>query len=457
MAAEEASAAGLNWVFDPMIDVAHDPRWGRVAEGYGEDPYAASVFCVASVRGYQGNDLSRTDSVAGCLKHFTGYSASEGGRDYSYTSISDRELWEWYLPPYKAGVDAGAATIMSAFNDINGVPAVCNHYILTDILRNRWGFTGAVVSDWNSIGQLKLQGFSENSQINAKAALEAGNDIDMVSHCYEKLIPTLVKEKKLSMDTVDEAVRRVLRLKFRKGLFEHPYVAVRPESEIFLKKDSLCVAEELALESMVLLKNKNNVLPIGKQIKSIALVGPLLDDKKALMGCWSAYGRAEDVVSIEEGLRKVLPSDVKITRDPAESDLILLCVGEQAGMSGENASRAKIELPGAELVGQYARFNKPLVLIFTSGRPVVLEEIEPKVDAILAVWQPGLRGAVALARLLTGAENPSGRLAMTFPRHAGQIPIYYNMHNRARLVGKYQDMETTPMYEFGYGCQLYGI
>lgn len=452
MAAEEASSSGLDWTFSPMVDVAHDPRWGRVSEGYGEDPYANAVFGAASVRGYQGGDLSKPGTIAACLKHFVGYSESEGGRDYSYTDISNRALWEWYLPPFKAGVDAGAATIMSSFNDINGVPAVCNEFYLNEVLRNRWKFDGAVVSDWNAILQLKNQGFSKDRKVQAKASLEAGNDIDMMSKAYNR-IPDLVKEGRLSMDTVDEAVRRVLRLKFRLGLFERPYTEVRTDSERFLKPEYLRIAEELAAESIVLLKNESNTLPFGEKVKSIALVGNMLDDREALLGSWSAHGNTNDVVSIKEGLEQVLPAETRLIENPEEADVILLCLGEQKKMSGENASRSTIQLPGAERLGKYAAYTKPIVLVVSSGRPVSLEKLEPQVDAILHIWQPGVRGSVALARILAGQVNPSGKLAMTFPRHVGQIPIYYNMHTRARRgrQGAYQDLDMSPMYPFGHG------
>jgi len=452
VAAQEASSSGLDWTFSPMIDVTHDPRWGRVSEGYGEDPLANAVFGAASVRGYQGADLSTPGTIAACLKHFVGYSESEGGRDYSYTDISDRAMWEWYLPPFKAGIDAGAATLMSAFNDINGVPAVCNGFYLNEVLRNRWKFDGAVVSDWNAIQQLKNQGFSRDRKIQAKASLKAGNDIDMMSRAYNK-IPDLVKEGRLSMDTVDEAVRRVLRLKFRLGLFERPYTESRPDSDRFLKPEYLRIAEELAAESMVLLKNKDNILPFGKKVKSIALVGNMLADREALLGSWSAHGNTNDVVSIKEGLEQMLPQEMKLVDIPEEADVILLCLGEKKKMSGENASCSTIQLPGAELVGKYAAYKKPIVLVVSSGRPVSLEKLEPQVDAILHIWQPGVRGSVSLARILTGQVNPSGKLAMTFPRHVGQIPIYYNMHTRARRgsQGAYQDLDMAPMYPFGHG------
>lgn len=452
MAAKEASATGLDWTFAPMIDVAHDPRWGRVAEGYGEDPLANAVFGVASIKGYQGDDLSKLGTVAACLKHFVGYSESEGGRDYSYTDISERALWEWYLPPYKAGVDAGVATIMSSFSDINGVPAVCNEFYLNQVLRKQWNFDGVVVSDWNSINNLNAQGFSKDKKVQAKASIEAGNDIDMVARVYD-IIPELVEEGRLAMDIVDEAVRRVLRLKFRLGLFERPYTENLPESERYLKPEYLKVAEELAVESMVLLKNEGNILPFGEKVKSIALVGNMLDDKEALLGSWSAHGSVNDVVSIKEGLEQVLPKGTRLVDNPERADVILLCIGETRKMSGENASRSTIQLPGAELIEQYEAYKKPIVLVVSSGRPVSLEKLEPQVAAILHIWQPGLRGSIALAKLLTGQENPSGKLAMTFPRHVGQLPIYYNMHYRARRgsLGAYQDLDMSPMYPFGYG------
>ena len=452
-AAKEASDTGINWTFSPMIDVARDPRWGRVSEGYGEDPLVNSAFCVASVKGYQGDDLSQPDTLASCLKHFVGYSESVAGIDYAYSDISERAMWEIYLPPYLAGINAGAATIMSGFNDINGIPAVCNELYLNDILRDKWGFEGLVVSDWGAIKQLKNQGFSKNPLIQGSVSLKAGNDMDMMSGINMR-IPKMVEQGFIDEEDVNKAVRRVLALKFKLGLFENPYTDVKEPESRYLKEDYLNIAEQLSIESMVLLKN-NQILPITTPTK-VAVVGNLLDDNEALLGSWAQRGRSEDVVDIMSGLEWYKPTDVTLIENVEDADVILLCIGETQKMSGENGSRSTIKLHNEDLVDYYKSFGKKIILITSSGRPISFQNIEKDVEAILHIWQPGTTTGTALAKIIFGINNPSGKLAMTFPRTVGQIPIYYNKHQSARIGNKdwsglYQDIESTPMYEFGYG------
>lgn len=487
IAAREARAMGYHWTFSPMIDVARDPRWGRVVEGYGEDPYLNGVFAAAVVRGYQGDDLASRDSVAACLKHFVGYGASEGGRDYSYTDVSRRALWETYLPPYRAGVAAGAATIMSSFNDITGVPAVANHYTLTEVLRNRWGFDGFVVSDWAAVRQLAAQGLSADPRVQTKRCLEAGNEMDMTDEVYA-CIPDLVRTGALDESVVDEAVRRVLRIKMRMGLFENPYFDEKPADEVFLLPEYKSVAQDFAAESCVLLKNRDSALPIlnsgvdsgtaGRESSSgprVAVIGPAADDADALLGSWRCLGRAEDAMSICAGLEKRLGDAVRHARgcdydsddrtgfDDAvrvteNSDVAVLCLGEPSDWTGENASRASIELPGvqAELVRSVAEAARvrdvPVVLVLVGGRPLGLKQVEPQVDAIVQAWQPGTMGGAAIAAILLGNRNPSGKLAISFPRTTGNIPTYYCEHSRARpSMGLYRDVESDALFELGHG------
>ena len=479
IAAREARSMGYHWTFSPMIDVARDPRWGRVVEGYGEDPYLNAVFGAATVRGYQGDGLTSPESVAACLKHFVGYGAGEGGRDYSYTDVSRRALWETYLPPYKAGVEAGAATVMSSFNDITGVPAVANRYTMTEVLRNRFGFDGFVVSDWAAVSQLEAQGFSADPAVQTARCLEAGNDMDMSDQVYAN-IPELVADGTLDARVVDEAVRRVLRVKFRLGLFENPYFEEKDFGEVFLLPEFMRTAEDLAAESCVLLKNAHSVLPLAgrgggtEAAPTIALIGPAADDRDALLGSWRCHGRAEDAVSILAGLRD-RGADVRhargcdyegddrsgfadAARTASGADAVVLCLGEPSDWTGENASRAEIELPEvqtallAELAEALSGSDTPIVLVLVGGRPLGLQREEPLVDAILQAWQPGTAGGAAIADVLLGRRNPSGKLAISFPRSTGHIPTYYCEHSRARpSMGLYRGVATDALFEFGHG------
>ena len=471
VAAQESRMSGVDWTFSPMIDVARDPRWGRVSEGYGEDPYLNSVFGVASVEGYQGNNLSDTLSIAACLKHFVGYGASEAGRDYVYTEISPQTLWDTYLPPYEAGINAGAATVMSAFNDISGVPASANPYTLNDILKQKWNFDGFVVSDWAAINQLKEQGYTADNKEGTMRAINAGLDMDMMNHAYDRNLQALLEEGLVTQDVIDEAVRRILRVKFRLGLFENPYTS--EVKDRFLRKSSLETASNLAAESMVLLKNDSTkVLPL-KNFKKIAVIGPMAKTQKELLGSWNAHGNPEDVISFWEGINKEFGStheiryaegcdfDSDISNGLSDAmkladwaDIVIMCLGEKNNWSGENASRADIHLPAIQesLAQTISASGKPMVLILTNGRPLALDRIEPFFNAIVEAWQPGVAGGESLAGILSGRINPSGKLAMTFPLTTGQIPIYYNRRKSGRHhQGFYKDISSEPLYPFGHG------
>lgn len=473
VAAKEAASSGVNWTFSPMVDVARDPRWGRVMEGYGEDVYTNAVFCAASVKGYQGDDLSHPDAIAACLKHYVGYGASEAGRDYVPTEISDQTLWDTYLPPFEAGVKAGAATLMSAFHNISGIPASANHYILTEILKEKWGHDGFVVSDWDAVRQLINQGMAENPKHATELAFNAGIEMDMVDDFYKKYLPKLLEEKKVSMKQVDEAVRRVLRIKFRLGLFENPYTEERPQSERYLQPESLKIAEQMAVESMVLLKNENNLLPL-QNVKRIAVIGPMGASRFNHLGNWIARGNGEDVVSIAKGLEDEYAGKAEIIvvngcdfegEDRSEfskaveavkdADVAVVCLGLKGNWSGENCSRSTIELPAIqeELLDVVASVGKPVVLLNSSGRPTDMHRMEKKAGAVMQIWSAGVRAGSAVAGLLSGRYNPSGKLAITFPYNTGQIPIYYNRRNSGRrgTQGIYKDVQSTPLYEFGHG------
>jgi beta-glucosidase len=471
VAAKEAKLSGIDWTFSPMIDVSRDPRWGRVAESYGEDPYTNAMFGVASVKGYQGYKLNAPYSIAACLKHYIGYGLSEGGRDYHYSDISAQALWETYMIPYQACVKAGAATLMSAFNDISGIPASANYYTLTEVLKKRWGYDGFVVSDWGSVEQLMAQGVAKNRREAAMKALMAGVDMDMEDDVYEQNLRQLITEKKVSMTRVDDAVRRILRIKFRLGLFDNPYTSV--VNERYLQPESKAIALQLAAESMVLLKNKQHVLPLTATINKIALVGPLAKDQEDLLGSWSAHGMPTDVETIADGMEKEFGQkvhfnyakgcDIDSTDESSiadavaaaqKSDIIVVCLGEKKDWTGENASRSSIALPAIQekLVKELKKTGKPLVLILINGRPLELARLEPMADAIVEMWQPGIMGADALASILSGRVNPSGKLDITFPLTTGQIPTYYDMRQSARpYSGKYQDISTEPLYWFGHG------
>ena len=482
IAAIEASSNGVTWTYSPMVDIARDARWGRIAEGSGEDPWWGGKIAAAMVRGYQGDDLSAENRMAACLKHYVGYGASEAGRDYVYTEISKQTLWDTYLLPYKMGVKAGAATLMSSFNDISGVPGSANPYTMTEILKNRWRHDGFIVSDWGAIEQLKNQGLAATKKEAARHAFTAGLEMDMMSHAYDRHLQELVEEGKVSMAQVDEAVRRVLLLKFRLGLFERPYTPVTTEKERFLRPQSMDIAAQLAAESMVLLKNENQILPLTDK-KKIAVVGPMAKNGWDLLGSWCGHGKDTDVVMLYNGMATEFVGKAELryalgcrtqgdNRKGFEealeaarwSDVVVLCLGEMMTWSGENASRSSIALPQIqeELAKELKKVGKPIVLVLVNGRPLELNRLEPISDAILEIWQPGVNGALPMAGILSGRINPSGKLAMTFPYSNGQIPIYYNRRKSGRgHQGFYKDITSDPLYPFGHGLSYtefkYGV
>ncbi|MCB9081107.1 MAG: glycoside hydrolase family 3 C-terminal domain-containing protein [Lewinellaceae bacterium] len=473
VAAKEAWLSGIDWTFSPMLDVARDARWGRVAEGYGEDPYANATFAIAAVHGYQGDTLANKYTIAACLKHYLGYSLSEGGRDYHYSDVSNQTLWETFMPPFEAGIKAGAATVMSGFNDIAGVPASANHFTLTEVLKNRWGHDGFVVSDWGSVKNLIDQGVAKDLKESGLKAFMAGVEMDMVDNVYVDHLPSLVAEGKVPMSSIDEAVRRILRIKFRLGLFENPYVDVVAEEKRYLQKEDLQLAEQLAAESMVLLKNEKETLPLKSSFKNLAIIGPMVKDSVHIMGSWEGQGRPQDVETLWAGLNKEFKGKAKLHYAQGcdydgedttgfaaalaaayQSDAVIVFLGEKRNWSGENGSRSTIALPHIQeqLVAALRKTGKPLILMLSSGRPLELIRLNKLADAMVELWQPGTCGGSAAAGILSGRINPSGKLAITFPQTTGQIPIYYNMRQSARpYSGHYQDIPRDPLYWFGHG------
>ncbi len=477
-AAAEASSDGFRWTFAPMVDVARDPRWGRIAEGNGEDPYLGSAMARAYVEGFQGDDLSSPSSLVACAKHYVAYGGAEGGRDYNTVDVSERTLRDVYLPPFKAAVEAGCGTLMSAFNDLGGVPASGNRFTLTDVLRGEWGFEGFVVSDWNSVAELINHGFAAGPAEAAKEALEAGVDMDMASNLYQTHLAQLVKEGKVPKECLDTAVRRILGIKFKLGLFEHPYVDTERASTVIKCKEHVELALKAARESMVLLKNDGDTLPLKKDIKSLAIIGPLADNQDELLGTWAFTGDPKDVVTVLEGVKGKVSPKTKVLHakgcdiegdskegfaDAVEkakaSDAAILAVGEGRFMSGEASSRSTLDLPGVqeELVKAVYETGVPVVMVLLSGRPNSIRWSAEHVPAILEAWHPGTQGGAAVADVLFGDCNPAGRLAATFPRTVGQVPIYYNFKNTGRpssaerWTSKYIDLPYTPLFPFGHG------
>ncbi|MFP5265652.1 MAG: beta-glucosidase BglX [Blastocatellia bacterium] len=479
VAASEAAAAGVRWTFAPMVDIARDPRWGRIVEGAGEDPYLGSAMARARVRGFQGRDYSAPDKVVACAKHWVAYGAAEAGRDYNTTDVSETRLREVYFPPFKAAVGAGVGTFMSAFNDLNGVPTSANPFTLTRVLRGEWKFDGFVVSDYTSVQELINHGFAADEAEAARAALGAGVDMEMVSRLYNKHAPRLVKEGKLSVATIDEAVRRILRIKFRLGLFEKPYADEARERAAILSSENVTAAREVAARSMVLLKNRGGVLPLSKSVGSVAVIGPLADDQQAPLGSWSGDGRKEDVVTLLAGVKAKLPPATKVSyakgcdinadtgegiaeaaRAAAGADAVIVAVGESAEMSGEASSRSSLDLPGRQLdlVKAVVAAGKPTVVVLMNGRPLTINWIADRAPAILETWFAGIQAGNAIADVLFGDVNPGGKLPVTFPLSVGQVPIYYNYKNtgrppdpRNKYSSKYLDLPVTALYPFGYG------
>ncbi|MBA2340495.1 MAG: beta-glucosidase BglX [Pyrinomonadaceae bacterium] len=481
IAAREASAAGVRWTFAPMVDIARDPRWGRIVEGAGEDPYFGSVMARARVRGFQGADYSDPTRVVACAKHFVAYGAAEAGRDYNTTDMSETTLREIYLPPFKAAVDAGVGTFMSAFNDLNGVPTSANPFTLTEVLRNEWKFDGLVVSDYESVKELMNHNLAADEREAARAAINAGVDIEMVSRLFNKHGAQLLRENKVSMGTLDEAVRRVLRIKFRLGLFDNPYVDESREAKEIMSAEHLRAAREVAARSLVLLKNERETLPLTKNLRSIAITGPLADDQKNLTGSWNAdaLNKTEGIVSVLAGIRAKTGAETKINyakgceitgddtsgfaeavRAAQNSDVAIVVVGESAEMSGEAASRSSLDLPGRQLdlIKAVQATGKPTVVVLMNGRPLTINWIAENSPAILETWFAGTEAGNAIADVLFGDVNPGGKLPVTFPRSVGQIPLYYNHKNTGRppdaknkYTSKYLDVDVTPLFPFGHG------
>ena len=491
ISARETAAAGMDWTFAPMVDLARDPRWGRIAEGFGEDPYLGSLYAAAGVRGFQGTNPADPERVIACLKHFVGYGAVEGGRDYNTTEISEFTLRNFYLPQFQAGVDAGAWTVMSAFNCLSGMPASANHHTLTDILRGEWKFRGLVVSDWAAVNELISQGVAADPAESARLALTAGVDMEMLTTNYSRTLKPQVLDGTIREKTIDEAVSRVLRVKFARGLFDRPYVDESLHTTAFLKPDALALAREAAVKSCVLLKDENNALPLSRHLKKIALIGPMGDDTNNLLGCWSARGRSGDVTSIASGIRAKLGPDAEVSvvhgcelsevehnpdgslaaRNESHSaspeaeftravdaaraaDVVVMALGELKSWSGENASRSSLDLPGDQLAlfNSIAALGKPVVVILVNGRPLALPEIQNKAAAILEAWDPGIQGGNGIADLLFGDAEPQGRLVVSVPYDVGQVPIYYNHFNTGRpQQGEYVDGPRAPLYPFGFG------
>jgi beta-glucosidase len=479
VAAQEANNAGVRWTFAPMLDIARDPRWGRITEGAGEDPYLGAAFARARVRGFQGEDYGAMDKVLACAKHWVAYGAAEGGRDYNTTDLSENVLREIYFPPFKAAVDAGVGTLMSSFNAINGVPASANAFTLTKVLRQEWKFDGFVVSDYTSVRELINHGIAANEEDAAAAALNAGVDMEMVSRSYNTFGPQLLKQSRLSVATIDEAVRRILRIKYRLGLFDRPYTDEAREPNSLLRPESIRLAREIAGRSMVLLKNDREALPLNKNIGSIAVIGPLADDRRAPLGWWAGDGKEENTVTPLAGIKaKVSPQtkvgyakgcDVKGDSTAGfqeavdlakQSDVAVIFVGELAEMVGEAASRSTLDLPGKqlELVQAIHATGKPTIVVLVNGRPLSVGWIVNNVPAILESWMGGSQAGNAIADILFGDVNPGGKLPVTFPRTVGQVPIYYNHMNTGRppqadnrYTSKYLDVPWTPLFPFGYG------
>src|SRR5690348_10247871 len=488
IAATEASAAGIHWTFAPMVDIARDPRWGRVMEGAGEDPYLGSMIATARVKGFQGKGLGHTDALMACAKHYTAYGAAIGGRDYNSVDMSLNTLWNIYLPPFKAAEEAGVATFMNSFNTLNGIPATGNKYLQTDILKGQWKFKGFIVSDWNSVGEMIPHGFAKDAYDASVKAANAGNDMDMESRSYIQNLAKAVRDGKVPMARIDDAVRRILRKKFELGLFNNPFKFSNKEREQqqWNNPKNLAIEKTMAEKSIVLLKNKNQLLPLNKENlkgKTIALIGPFIKGVRDNLGFWS-YTWPDDsarIISPYDGIKNKAGNDVNIVyakgcniNDTSlagfveaielakKADIVIMDVGEAPDWSGEAKSRSNIHLPGVQeqLVKVIAETGKPLIVMISAGRPLIFNWIADNVPSILYTWWLGTEAGDAMADVLFGDYNPSGKLPMSFPRTEGQIPIYYNHLNTGRpakndsdlnYVSSYIDLPNSPKFPFGYG------
>jgi beta-glucosidase len=490
IAATEATAVGIHWIFAPMVDIARDPRWGRVMEGAGEDPYLGSAIAAARVKGFQGKGFGNTDAVMACVKHFAAYGAAVGGRDYNSVDMSLRQLHEIYLPPFKAAAEAGAATFMNSFNDLNGVPATGNAYLQRDILKKQWGFKGFVVSDWGSVGEMINHGYAKDNYEAAILASIAGSDMDMESRSYINHLSKAVKDSKVKGSVIDEAVRRILKKKFEMGLFDNPFKYCNTEKEKAQWNNTthLDAAKDMARKSIVLLKNEN-ILPIGKlsvkdsEFRRIALIGPLVKSVKEHLGFWS-FDWEDDtarITTLYDAVEKKVSADTKLLyakgcnindtsrarfteaiQTASLSDIAIIYAGEERAMTGEARSKSNIHLPGVqeELIKAVMATGKPVVVIIGAGRPLIFNWTADNVPAILYTWWLGTKGAEAIADVLFGDYNPSGKLPMSFPRTEGQIPVYYNYYKTGRpaasdsdnnYVSAYTDLLNSPKFPFGYG------
>ena len=493
IAAIEATAAGYNWTFSPMVDITRDPRWGRVMEGSGEDPFLGSKIARAMVKGYQGTDLGNATSLMACVKHFGMYGAAEAGKDYNTTDMSRLTMYQTYLPPYKAAIDAGALSVMCSFNEVDGIPATANKWLLTDLLRKQWGFKGFVATDYNAIQELIAHGVAVDYKEAAQLSLIAGVDMDMVSESMIASLKQSLQEGKVTMAQIDLACRRVLEAKYKMGLFTNPYKSYHPDkaSQVTLTEENRKVARTAAQKSIVLLENRNNTLPLKKNVR-IALIGPFANSQREMFSSWAITGDAKSVVSIYEGLKNRNPEVLfaegsQVTDDTLfikkrggrfdnvqqqqlvkealeiaqKSDVIVAVLGEPVAMSGEARSRADISIPHCqrELLKALKATGKPVVLLLMNGRPLTIQDDLPYTDAVVEIWRPGTEAGNAVADVLFGDYNPSGKLTMSFPRSLGQIPIYYNHKNTGRpyeegskeYVSNYMDQHNTPLYPFGYG------
>ncbi len=478
VAATEARASGTHWTFAPMVDISRDARWGRIAEGAGEDPYLGAVMAAARVRGFQGSDLKASDSVMACAKHFTAYGGAEGGRDYNTVDISEQTLRDVYLPPFKAAVDAGVSTLMTAFNEISGVPASANHLILRRILREEWGFGGFVVSDFKSVTDMVAHGYAVDNAAAAEKAIMAGVDMDMASLSYRSHLEESILSGRIPITHVDNAVRRILRAKFALGLFDNPYADPEREQSVILSPGNRAVARDVARHSMVLLKNEGNLLPVAPTVRKLAVIGPLADNGKDPLGTWAALGKPEDVVTVLQGIQhrarerievsfaagcqieSAIPEGLKeAVQLAASSDLAVVVIGESAAMSGEAASRSSLDLPPVQrnLLRAIHATGTPVVAVVMSGRPLSIAWTADNIPAILAAWHLGVEAGNAVADVLFGDFNPGGKLPVTFPRTVGQVPVYYAHKNtgrppsKERDTSKYIDIPWSPLYPFGYG------
>ena len=482
VAATEAAAAGLDWTFAPMVDIARDPRWGRICEGAGEDPFLGSAIAAARVRGFQGTNLAAPDTLLACVKHFAAYGAVQAGRDYNTVDLSERTLREIYLPPYRAAIDAGALSVMASFNELNGTPATANRFLLQQVLRDEWGFQGFVVTDYTAINELVMHGTAADEGDAARQALAAGVDMDMQSAAYLNHLPERLAAGQITEAQINAAVKRILEIKFKLGLFDNPFrhLNEQREQQAFYTKENLATAYRLACESFVLLKNTNQTLPL-KAGKKIAVIGPLADSRRDLLGSWIAKGKANSCETVFEGIQRNNPGAkvtftagcdldstnragfAKAVAAAKRADFAVLVLGESSEMSGEAKCRTSLGLPGVqtELLREIKQTGKPVVVVLMNGRPLALEEESQLADALLEIWFPGTEGGAAAADVLFGRHNPSGKLPATFPRTVGQVPIFYAAKNTGRPLdpanpkekykSSYLDCPNDPLYPFGFG------